>query len=64
MNYLARTLKEAQQWEYLVADAKAKNCDTLVFIGVVRSNHTRVAIAVIAASGSKGAQLYTLSVIT
>lgn len=39
--------------EWLVADAIAKNCDTLVSIGGVQSNHTRQVTAVAAALGMK-----------
>lgn len=44
------------QLEYLVADAKAKGCNTLVSVGGVQSNHTRAVTAVAVASGLKGAQ--------
>src|SRR5215471_20611949 len=37
--------------EYLVADALAKDCDTLVSIGGVQSNHTRQVAAVAARVG-------------
>ena len=36
--------------EYLVADALAQGCDTLVSIGGVQSNHTRQVAAVAASS--------------
>src|SRR6478672_9066430 len=39
--------------EYLVADALAQGCDTLVSIGGVQSNHTRQVAAVAAATGLK-----------
>ena len=39
--------------EYLVADALAKGCDTLVSIGGVQSNHTRQVAAVAARAGLK-----------
>lgn len=39
--------------EWLVADALAKSCDTLVSIGGVQSNHTRQVAAVAAALGMK-----------
>ncbi len=39
--------------EYLVADALAKGCDTLVSIGGVQSNHTRQVAAVAAKTGLK-----------
>lgn len=41
------------QLEYLVADAKAQGCDTLVSVGGVQSNHTRAVTAVATASGLK-----------
>jgi hypothetical protein len=41
------------QLEYLVADAKAKGCETLVSVGGVQSNHTRAVTAVAVASGLK-----------
>src|SRR4051794_41350415 len=37
--------------EYLVADALAKGCDTLVSIGGVQSNHTRQVAAAAARTG-------------
>src|SRR5919204_3397409 len=37
--------------EYLVADALAKGCDTLVSIGGVQSNHTRRVAAAAAVAG-------------
>jgi 1-aminocyclopropane-1-carboxylate deaminase len=39
--------------EYLVADAIAQGCDTLVSVGGVQSNHTRAVTAVATASGLK-----------
>src|SRR3954449_5659467 len=39
--------------EYLVADALAKGCDTLVSIGGVQSNHTRQVAAAAARCGLK-----------
>jgi 1-aminocyclopropane-1-carboxylate deaminase len=39
--------------EYLVADALAKGCDTLVSIGAVQSNHTRQVAAAAAVAGLK-----------
>jgi len=39
--------------EYLVADALAKGCDTLVSIGGVQSNHTRQVAAAAAVAGLK-----------
>src|SRR2546421_4650963 len=39
--------------EYLVADALAQGCDTLVSIGGVQSNHTRQVAAVAARAGLK-----------
>ena len=40
--------KQTRKLEYLVADALARGCDTLVSIGGVQSNHTRQ-VAVVAA---------------
>ena len=37
---------KVRKMEYLVAEAKAKGCDTLVTIGGVQSNHTRAVAAV------------------
>src|SRR5689334_12276283 len=37
---------KTRKLEYLVADALAKGCDTLVSIGGVQSNHTRQVAAV------------------
>jgi 1-aminocyclopropane-1-carboxylate deaminase len=42
---------KTRKLEYLVADALAKGCDTLVSIGGVQSNHTRQVAAVAAAVG-------------
>jgi 1-aminocyclopropane-1-carboxylate deaminase len=42
---------EIRKLEYLVADALAKGCDTLVSIGGVQSNHTRRVAAVSAHLG-------------
>src|SRR6185503_19632190 len=42
---------KTRKLEYLVADALAKGCDTLVSIGGVQSNHTRQVAAVAARSG-------------
>ena len=42
------------QLEYLVADARAKGCDTLVSVGGVQSNHTRAVTATATACGMKG----------
>ncbi len=39
--------------EWLVADALAQNCDTLVSIGNIQSNHTRQVAAVAAVTGLK-----------
>jgi 1-aminocyclopropane-1-carboxylate deaminase len=44
---------KVRKLEYLVADAKAKGCDTLVSVGGVQSNHTRAVTAVATASGMK-----------
>lgn len=42
---------KARKLEYLVADALAQGCDTLVSIGGVQSNHTRQVAAAAAAAG-------------
>jgi len=42
---------KTRKLEYLVADALAKGCDTLVSIGGVQSNHTRQVAAVAARVG-------------
>src|SRR5688572_17477055 len=42
---------KTRKLEYLVADALAKGCDTLVSIGGVQSNHTRQVAAVAARMG-------------
>lgn len=42
---------KTRKLEYLVADALARGCDTLVSIGGVQSNHTRQIAAVAAGSG-------------
>jgi 1-aminocyclopropane-1-carboxylate deaminase len=44
---------KTRKLEYLVADALAKDCDTLVSIGGVQSNHTRQVAAVAAHVGLK-----------
>jgi len=44
---------KTRKLEYLVADALAKNCDTLVSIGGVQSNHTRQVAGVAAHVGLK-----------
>jgi 1-aminocyclopropane-1-carboxylate deaminase len=44
---------KTRKLEYLVADALAKGCDTLVSIGGVQSNHTRQVAAVAARVGMK-----------
>lgn len=44
---------KVRKLEYLVADALAKGCDTLVSVGGVQSNHTRAVTAVATASGLK-----------
>src|SRR5229473_7635626 len=44
---------KVRKLEYLVADALAKGCDTLVSIGGVQSNHTRQVAAVAARVGLK-----------
>ncbi len=52
------------QLEYLVADAKAKGCKTLVSVGGIQSNHTRAVTAVATASGMKGISLtWTRSIV-
>jgi len=44
---------KVRKLEYLVADALAKGCDTLVSIGNVQSNHTRQVAAAAAVAGLK-----------
>ena len=44
---------KARKLEYLVADALAQGCDTLVSIGGVQSNHTRQVAAAAAVAGLK-----------
>src|SRR6202012_1311990 len=44
---------KTRKLEYLVADALAQGCDTLVSIGGVQSNHTRQVAAVAARTGLK-----------
>jgi 1-aminocyclopropane-1-carboxylate deaminase len=44
---------KTRKLEYLVADAIAKGCDTLVSIGGVQSNHTRQVAAAAARAGMK-----------
>ena len=44
---------KTRKLEYLVADALAKDCDTLVSIGGVQSNHTRQVAAVAARVGMR-----------
>jgi 1-aminocyclopropane-1-carboxylate deaminase len=44
---------KVRKLEYLVADALAKGCDTLVSIGGVQSNHTRQVAAAAAKTGMK-----------
>jgi 1-aminocyclopropane-1-carboxylate deaminase len=44
---------KVRKLEYLVADALAQGCDTLVSIGGVQSNHTRQVAATAAATGLK-----------
>ncbi|WWC61467.1 1-aminocyclopropane-1-carboxylate deaminase [Kwoniella dejecticola CBS 10117] len=44
---------KVRKLEYLVADAKAKGCDTLVSVGGVQSNHTRAVTATAVSSGLK-----------
>jgi 1-aminocyclopropane-1-carboxylate deaminase len=50
---LAFGSNKVRKLEWLVADALAKGCDTLVSIGGVQSNHTRQVAAVAAALGLK-----------
>jgi 1-aminocyclopropane-1-carboxylate deaminase len=44
---------KARKLEYLVADARAQGCDTLVSIGGVQSNHTRMVAGAAAVAGLK-----------
>jgi 1-aminocyclopropane-1-carboxylate deaminase len=44
---------KTRKLEYLIADALAQGCDTLVSIGGVQSNHTRQVAAAAAATGLK-----------
>ena len=44
---------KVRKLEYLLADAQAQGCDTLVSIGGVQSNHTRQVAAVAAHAGMK-----------
>lgn len=44
---------KVRKLEWLVADAQAQSCDTLVSIGGIQSNHTRQVTAVAAAVGMK-----------
>src|SRR5918995_6739860 len=44
---------KTRKLEYLVADALAKGCDTLVSIGGVQSNHTRQVAATAARTGMR-----------
>ena len=44
---------KTRKLEYLVADALAQGCDTLVSIGGVQSNHTRQVAAVAAVTGTE-----------
>src|SRR5204863_1640422 len=44
---------KTRKLEYLVADALAQGCDTLVSIGGVQSNHTRQVAGAAAVSGLK-----------
>src|SRR5918996_5831276 len=44
---------KTRKLEYLVADALAQGCDTLVSIGGVQSNHTRQVAAAAARTGMK-----------
>src|SRR3954469_16988610 len=48
---LAHGGNKTRKLEYLVADALAQGCDTLVSIGGVQSNHTRQVAAVAARTG-------------
>ncbi|BEJ15342.1 hypothetical protein CspHIS471_0411090 [Cutaneotrichosporon sp. HIS471] len=44
---------KVRKLEYLVADARAQGCDTLVSVGGVQSNHTRAVTATATACGMK-----------
>jgi len=44
---------KTRKLEYLVAEALANGCDTLVSIGGVQSNHTRQVAAIAARTGMK-----------
>jgi D-cysteine desulfhydrase len=44
---------KARKLEFLVADALAKGCDTLVTVGAVQSNHCRLTLAAAAKEGMK-----------
>jgi len=44
---------KTRKLEYLIADALAQGCDTLVSIGGVQSNHTRQVAAVAARMGMR-----------
>jgi 1-aminocyclopropane-1-carboxylate deaminase len=44
---------KTRKLEYLLADAQAQGCDTLVSIGGIQSNHTRQVAAVAARTGMK-----------
>jgi L-cysteate sulfo-lyase len=50
---LAQGGNKARKLEYLVADALAKNCDTLITPGAVQSNHVRMTAAAAARFGLK-----------
>jgi 1-aminocyclopropane-1-carboxylate deaminase/D-cysteine desulfhydrase-like pyridoxal-dependent ACC family enzyme len=53
---------KTRKLEYLVADAVAQGCDTLVSIGGVQSNHTRQVAAVAARCGLKAVLVQESSV--
>lgn len=44
---------KARKLEFLVADAQAKGCDTLITVGAVQSNHCRLTLAAAAREGLK-----------
>ena len=52
-NGLAGGGNKARKLEYLVADALSKGCDTLVTVGGLQSNHTRLTAAAATTAGLK-----------
>ncbi len=44
---------KTRKLEFLVADALAKGCDTLITVGAVQSNHCRLTLAAAAREGLK-----------